>query len=269
MRKIIFLTKDYLLLIFLLLVSLFLISIDNSPAASKPKSLFFGAFAFLNSVTNNLFVEPIRISSESKSATLAAKLNLQNERLRLMGLENAELKRMLNYAENSKARLITARIIGKDLSPTKSNLIIDKGEDEGVKTGMSVITAEGFLGLVTEVSGGYSIVRTYENGLMKITVEVERNGINGLVTWDGKNLVMKNIPTNYDIKKGDRIITSPFSLRFAHYIPLGLVKEKLTTVSGLFADLIIQPFNDVRTARFCFVIENSDTTLLNKINRLK
>ncbi len=268
MKKIFYSIKEYLLLIFLLVVSLFLISSDSSGNAAKPKRMFFGVFAAVNSLLNSALVEPLAPADCKSTEKLAAKLNLETERLRLYGLQNAELKNMLDYKNASEFDLLTAQIIGRNISPTKADLIIDKGTDDCVKTGMSVITAKGFLGLVTETADNFSIVRTIENGKMKLTGEAERSGINGLITWNGKDLVMKNVPTNYDIKTGDRIITSPLSLRYVHRIPLGVVKNKIASVSGLFADLIIQPYNDLRTLRFCFVVLNSDTSLLDKILNL-
>ncbi len=264
MRKVFFFLKDYLLLIFLLLVSLFLISLDSSPEAAKPKKIFFGTFAFANSLFNSIFVEPINFASCKTVSKRAAELNLENEKLRVYGLENTELKKLLAYKQNNNFSLRLAQIIGKNLQPTKSNFIIDKGTKDGIGKGMTVVSAQGFLGIITDAAENYSVVRTFEDGKMKITAELERTGINGLLTWNGKDLVMKNIPTNYDVKKGDRVITSPLSLRYVHRIPVGLVKEKIVSVSGLFADLIITPFNDLRTIRYCFIIENSDNTLLNK-----
>ncbi len=261
--------KEYLLLVFLLAVSLFFVSSDSSPGASKIKSYFFGTFAAVNSLFNYTFVQPLQVGSCGETEKIAAKLNLENEALRLHGLENAELKKALNYKENSDFDLLAAKIIGRNLEPTKSDLIINKGVADSVKEGMTVITPKGFVGLVTSAAENYSIVRTFENVKMRIPGELERTGVNGLVTWDGKNLVLKNIPTNYDLKKGDRIIVSPLSLRFVHEIPLGLVKEKITSVSGLFSDVIIKPFNDLRTVRYCFVVLNSDADLIKKIDALE
>ncbi len=248
--------KNYLLLIFLLVVSLFLISRDDASSAAKPKRLFFGAFAFVNSALNSIFIEPLERKTCADAEFIAAKLNLENERLRILGLENAELKELLDYKNKSDYELITAKIISKDTEPTKANFVIDKGELDGVSIGANVINGKGFIGIVTQVSDNSAVVQTFKNSKTRITVQDERTGINGLAVWNGKDLTMKNIPANYDIKRGDRIIVSPLSEKYAPYIPLGLVKEELVSVSGLFADLIIEPFNDLNTVRYCFVISN-------------
>ncbi len=269
MKKLLYYVKDYFLFIFLLLVSLFLISNDSTKEAFHSKRIFFGIFAYANSLFDGIFVKPLQPKTCEEAEKRAAELHLQNELLRLYGLENSELKQLLDYKKNSQFNLLTAEVISKNILPVKKEFTINRGSVDSVKLGMSVVTNKGFVGLITMVARDYSIVRTFEDPRIKITAEVERNGINGLVTWDGKNLVMKNIPTNYDVKNGDRIITSPLSYRYAHRIPLGIVKDKINSVSGLFSDLIIQPFNDLRTIRYCFVILNSDDKILQKVSQSK
>ena len=67
--------------------------------------------------------------------------------------------------------------------------------------------------------------------------------------------MIKNIPTTYDMKPGDRIISSDFSTIVPPQIPIGLIAKKETSVSGLLSDIVIQPFVELRSVRYVFVMK--------------
>ncbi len=54
---------------------------------------------------------------------------------------------------------------------------------------MPVITDKGLVGIVFESTDNYSSVRTYENSLFKVAVKNQRSNVDGVLNWDGKNLL--------------------------------------------------------------------------------
>ncbi len=265
-KRFFFDSLHHILLVVLLIVSLLLISVSSSQKSNYPKTFFFGVFAVINSAVSSLFVPEISDESISDLRERDAELMLHNSVLRKYGLENEELKRLLNFKEGSKFNLLSAEIIAKDISPNKSFVIINRGISDSVKSGMNVITEKGLLGIVTFAGKDYSKVRTLLNGSSKVAVEIERTGLNGILAWDGVNLHIENIPSNYDILIGDRVVTSPISFRFSGRIPVGIVAEKTLSVSGLLTDILVKPYVDFRSVRFCFVITNS-TDKLNELSQ--
>jgi rod shape-determining protein MreC len=258
-------TRHHFLLVALLVVSLFLISISDSESSDRPKTYLFGIFASINSVFSSLFVPALKVDNIDELRKRDAELMLQNSLLRKYGLEYRKLQNLLDLKSNSKLKLMAAEIVAKDVSPVKSFFVINRGESDSVRNGATVIDDNGLLGLVVSVDKDYSIVRSIENGKSKITVRIERSGVNGIMNWDGKELIITNISSNYDVKIGDRIVTSPVSLRFTAGIPVGVVTEKIKTVSGLLTNLVVKPFSDFGSARYCFVVTNG-TDNLRKIS---
>ena len=258
-------TRHHFLLVALLVVSLFLISISNSENSDKPKTYFFGIFASVNSIFSSIFVPTVKVENIDELRKRNAELLLQNSLLRKYGLEYIKLQKLLELKSHTKLNLKAAEIIAKDVSPVKSFFVINRGESDSLYSGATVIDDKGLLGLIVSVDKDYSIVRTIENGKSNITVRIERSGVNGVLSWNGKELVITNISSNYDVKVGDRVVTSPISLRFTAGIPIGVVTKKIKTVSGLLTNIVVKPFSDFGSAVYCFVVTNG-TDKLQKIS---
>jgi rod shape-determining protein MreC len=252
-KRIIFSIREYLILIILLLVSLSLISQNETPSLQKIKS-----FAFVNiAIINNIFHNVFNSNSDSDEIIMLkrrnAELMLTVNKLREYALENNEIKGMLKFENESESDLLSANVIAKNFGNIIGNIIINIGAKDSVKVGMPVINHLGLIGIVYETSKDFSLVRTLRNSKLKIAVEAQRTGVQGILSWEVEKLTLKNIPATYDINIGDRIITSDFSTLFPPKIPIGVVAKKENNISGLVSDIIIQPYVDFNKINNLFV----------------
>ncbi|OGU33636.1 MAG: rod shape-determining protein MreC [Ignavibacteria bacterium GWB2_35_6b] len=255
LRKVFENFKEYFLVVTLLIISLSVLSTNEKPGVQRIKSYSFGAFAVFNSVVSDflsIFSKPGEVEELRKTN---ADLMLRVNSLREKGLENIRLKKMLGFRDSSVVPLIPAKVISTLISKTQGNFIINSGKRDSIKTGMPVITDQGLVGIVLNVSNDYSLVRTLYNSNFKVAVRNQSSNIDGILSWDGTQLVIKNIPTTYDMKPGDRIISSDFSTIVPPQIPIGLIAKKETSVSGLLSDIVIQPFVELRSVRYVFVMK--------------
>ncbi|KAB2837758.1 MAG: rod shape-determining protein MreC [Melioribacteraceae bacterium] len=255
LRKIFENFKEYFLVVALLIISLSVLSTNEKPGVQRIKSYSFGAFAVFNSVVSdflNIFSKP---GEADELRRTNADLMLRVNSLREQGLENIRLRKMLGFRDSSTVPLIPAKVISTLISKTQGNFIINKGRTDSVKAGMPVITDQGLVGIVLNVSKNYSLVRTLYNSNFKVAVRNQTTNIDGILGWDGTQLVIKNIPTTYDMKPGDRIISSDFSTIVPPQIPIGLISKRETSVSGLLSDVVITPFVELRSVRYVFVME--------------
>ena len=255
LRKVFENFKEYFLVVTLLIISLSVLSTNEEPEVQRIKSYSFGAFAVFNSVVSDflsIFSKPGEVEELRKTN---ADLMLRVNSLREKGLENIRLKKMLGFRDSSVVPLIPAKVISTLISKTQGNFIINSGKRDSIKTGMPVITDQGLVGIVLNVSNDYSLVRTLYNSNFKVAVRNQSSNIDGILSWDGTQLVIKNIPTTYDMKPGDRIISSDFSTIVPPQIPIGLIAKKETSVSGLLSDIVIQPFVELRSVRYVFVMK--------------
>ncbi len=246
--------KEYLLVILLLIISLIFLSQNRHPNIRKVRALAFGTFAYVSSAFNSIGEFLSDDSELIEAKKMNAELNLQLNLLREYGLENFELKSLLGYKERTNFPLVTAKVISRLTSRTEGSLIINRGKEDSVATGMIAINEDGLIGLVVDVTDDFSLVRTINNTDLKITVTDQRSRVNGIVGWDGEKMVMRNVPTTYDFEVGDRIVTSDLSTVYPPAIPVGIITEKETDISGLLTNLIVKPFANPEVSDYLFVV---------------
>ena len=183
-----------------------------------------------------------------------AELMLQVNRLREYGIQNMELKNLLALKNATKYPLIPGTVVSKTVTTSQSTITLNVGKNDGVKPGMPVITDQGLVGIVYDTSDDFCIVRTLINIDIKIAVKDERSRIDGIMKWNGDNLVIINVPKTYDVKEGDRIITSEISSIVPVPIPVGVVTGLTNVSSGIFNEAKVQPFVDFNRVENVFVI---------------
>ena len=154
-----------------------------------------------------------------------AELMLQISRLREYGIVNEDLKGLLALKDTSNLPLIPATIVSKSFTKSQGTITLNAGKNQLVKVGMPVITDQGLVGIIHSISDNFSIARTLTNVDLKLTVKCERTRENAIMKWNGEWLVLINIPKTFDLKKGDRIITSEISSIVPFPLPVGLVEN--------------------------------------------
>lgn len=253
-RKIIYKLREYIVLVILLLISLVLLPQNDNQEAKKIKSYAFATFAIITNMSSSigdLFDNSDVLDEQRK---INAELMLQLNSVRDHALENKSLKELLKFKVQSASQLIPTTIIAKNISNIQGSYIINSGWSDGILKSMPVVNNEGLLGIVIEVEENFSVIRTLNNTSLKIAGTIQRSNINGVIYWDGQNLIMHNIPTTANIDKGDRVVTSTLSSILPPSIPIGLVVKKESNVSGILSNIIIDPFADVLTAKNAFVL---------------
>ena len=246
--------KEYIVLVVLIILSLLTISLNRSPEVKNFKALAFGSFATVTSVVSDI-TNIAKIKSEnSRLRRVNAELMLQVNRLREYGIQNSELKDLLALKDSIDYPLISGMVVSKTLTTSQSSFTLNVGKNDGVKPGMPVINDRGLIGIVYDTSDDFCIVRTLQNIDVKITVKDERSRIDGIMKWDGDNLVIINIPKTYDVKSGDRIITSDISTIVPVPLPIGIVSGITNVSTGIFNEANVQPFVDFNNVENVFVI---------------
>ncbi len=262
-RNIWFNFKEYIVLIFLLIISLSFISINNSKSIRNLRTFVFGSFAGITSIFSN-FINIANVKEENNYLRKQnAELMLQVNKLREYGIVNEELKNLLAFKDTSNYDLVISKVISKSLSITQGTFTIDVGSKNGINPGMAVIDGNGLIGIVYSSSEDYSIVRILKNTNMKLTVKDERSRVQGILKWNGDELVITNLPKTSDIKPGDRIITSELSSLINFPLPIGIVTQIINPEKGIFNDVVIKPFADFVKVENIFVIKMIPSKIIN------
>ena len=173
--------KEYIVLVILLIVSLILLSQNNSQGIQKVRSIAFGTFASITSVFTDVFnISNLKAENEKLRRT-NAELMLHTSKLREYAIVNDELKGLLSLKDTTKFPLIPATVVSKSLTKSQGTITLNAGKNQSVKVGMPVITDKGLVGIVYSISDNYSIARTLTNVDLKVTVKSERTRENAVM----------------------------------------------------------------------------------------
>ena len=151
-----------------------------------------------------------------------------------LAAENTRLKSLLNLKEQSKYKVLTARIIGRDPSVWFDSSTVDRGTLDGVTINMPVVTNGGVVGRVSQVSPltcMVDLITRKGSGVGAVVGQVGESGALGVVlgTSKGDLLEMKYVPGNVDVQIGQQIFTTGQD----DIYPAGLqVGEIVSVVSG-------------------------------------
>lgn len=128
--------------------------------------------------------------------------------------ENEELMSLLNLKNtHQNTKFVSANVIGKVGENWFDIIIIDAGEDDGIKKGQYVIASQGLVGQVIEVNKNTSKVLTILDEKSNIPGKVSSTGEDGMVVGEGNSLKDKMckidyLPLETKAKPGDLIVTS-------------------------------------------------------------
>ena len=127
--------------------------------------------------------------------------------------ENDRLKALLNLKDESKYKVLTARIIGRDPSFWFDSVIINQGSLNGVKLNMPVVANGGLVGRVTAVgplTSQVDLITRDKSGLGAVIGEITASNALGVVTGSSKRdvLEMKYVAGSTDVQNGQAVFTT-------------------------------------------------------------
>lgn len=246
--------KEYFILILLLVLSFISLSLNHNPSIKQVRAIAFGSFAAFTSIISDVFnIAKVRVENQ-RLREINAELMMQVNQLREYGIVNNNLKKMLQLRDTLHYPLIPAFTVSKSFTIAQGTITLNAGSRKGVKPGMPVINEKGLVGIIYATSDDYSIARTLKNFELKLVVKDERSRVDGILKWNGEDLVIVNVPKTYDIEPGDRIVCSDLSSIVSLPIPVGSVIGLQDIQTGIFNSVKIKPFADFSRIEYVFII---------------
>lgn len=215
----------------------------------------------------DFFLNFSNVKNENKDLT-KENTELKNKLLEYDKLkeENDRLREVLNF-KNSKDNYeyIGTEIIGYSGESFSDGYIIDKGEKDGLKKDMVVISDKGLVGQVTSTGSNWAIVESLLNENIAVSVMVnstrETTGIlKGYVTRTNNGLTkVTNLPLDSEIKEGDVILTSGLGQIYPKEIRIGEVISVESDEIKVMKTAIVKPYVDFNKLEELFVIVPKET----------
>ncbi|MGE5480096.1 MAG: rod shape-determining protein MreC [Chloroflexota bacterium] len=202
-------------------------------------------------------VNPGSLRSENRALReLNLQLSTELTRTRQALIENNRLRAMFDFAKSYPDPLMPAEVVGKNSVEMRNYATLDKGSRDGVSIGMPVRTDAGLVGVIIGATNRYSLVELLNNRNVKVSAKIQRTLADGIITWEGgQYLSLNNIPTSFDVKKGDVVISSEYSNRYPKEAPIGKIVSIRKTQGTLFYQIKVEPFANFATMEQVFIIK--------------
>jgi rod shape-determining protein MreC len=165
---------------------------------------------------------------------MVATLVLERERLLQFRDERERLRRLAEFKEEQTRQLVPAEVIGRDLDRIQTNLIIDKGSDDGLRERMPVFSYGGLAGSLSRVFPQSAWVQLLCSKNLPISCVDKRSRVIGVLEWRHRNLFeMKHVGGTEDVAAGDTLLTSGFGGTIPKGFPIAIVTRVATSADGL------------------------------------
>ncbi len=209
-----------------------------------------------------------RISSAKSMDELIAENNMLKEEVYLLRQQVATLKELerenaalRQYMELRSAfpelRFIEAGVIGSDPSNIVKAITINKGSDEGIISGMTVMTPGGLVGQVIQVTKSTSKVLLISDTSNSVTALVQGSRAQGVVNGErSKYLRMRYLPQSAILNVGDKVITSGIGGVYPPGILVGGITSFSKKDTDIFQEAIIETAVDLNSLEVVLVVIN-------------
>ncbi len=183
---------------------------------------------------------------------------LRSDLLRLsqMSQENERLRGLLGSPVQADSRKMVAEILAVDSDPFIHQVVIDRGERNGVFEGQPVVNDLGVVGQVISVAKTTSRVLLITDLSHALPVRVMRNDIRAIASGTGSldELTLKNIPRSADLQQGDMLVTSGLGGRFPMGYPVAQITQFSYEEGKAFAEVKARPLAALDRLRYLLLL---------------
>ncbi len=247
---------EYLTFASATVLSLILIFSNNDPRLRTIRSYAFGSFGYVLEKATALqrYDHVYRHNRWLRKEN--ARLMLENTQYKEAVYENERLRSLLEFKAKSQLELLPAKVIGEEENGFIHSIVLDVGENSGAKKNMAVVTSQGLVGRIYEVSAANSIVLLMLDRNFRVGSMLQRSRIAGIVKWEsGNEVVLAQIAKRSDVSVGDAVITSGFSTIFPGGLQVGKIVRTSADEQGMFMTVVVKPAVDFSKLEEVFIVK--------------
>lgn len=181
-----------------------------------------------------------------------------------------DYQRDLKFTEAQKKlydyELHIAQVISLTTEPSNSSVVIDLGSKDGIKPNMSVISVEGMVGVISQVSNFTSTVKLMtmmdskdpnsQPPIAGTALNKEQDSFGMIESYDPQTglLEMNKIPVGDPIAVGDTIISSGGGGVYPRGLTIGTVKSVQEGAYGYTSTALVEPTANFQDWKDLFVV---------------
>ncbi|MGH9709781.1 MAG: rod shape-determining protein MreC, partial [Candidatus Acidiferrales bacterium] len=158
------------------------------------------------------------------------RLRLANHQLEGQAAEAGRLARLLGFRQaNSNVPMLGAEVIGASADSNSQTIFINRGEHDGIRRNMAVVTPDGVIGKIFEAFPHTSqvlLITDKESGVGALLANTRTHGV--VKGTAGPLLWMDYVSTEEKVPAGEEILTSGEDKIFPKDLPVGSVASTKT-----------------------------------------
>ncbi len=186
------------------------------------------------------------------------RMSLEQVRMSQDADQARRLQALLAFKEQFISQTMAAQVIGSSGSEQSRSLYIDKGENNGIRPDMAVITADGIVGKVLHVYSSTSLVLLINDQSSGVGAILEKSRLQGILKGTSAGEVaLEKVMSDETVPAGELVLTSGGDGIF----PKGLLVGRVTKVapgSDLFLSIRVHPAADLSRLEEVLVVTKID-----------
>ncbi|MEI7436993.1 MAG: rod shape-determining protein MreC [bacterium] len=209
-------------------------------------------------------VECVRLRHENEALRTRVRNSASLDR------RNLELSRLLGRARELPDSAVACEVIARDDGGGWWQAArLDRGASSGLSGGQAVITADGLIGRIRDVSNGACDVLLLSDRSSRVAVRFVRSGVPGILTGGGLSpsgepllgvlspmppLTVEYTDRSADLRTNDLVVTSGLGGVFPADLPVGVVRRIEWAPSRLYRMINLEPCADLTRVRYVLVL---------------
>ena len=186
------------------------------------------------------------------------RMSLEQVRMSQDADQARRLQALLAFKEQFISRTMAAQVIGSSGSELSRSVYIDKGESDGIKPDMAVITADGIVGKVLRVYRSTSQVLLIDDQTSGVGAILDKTRLQGILRGTpAGEMVLEKVMSDEAVPAGEMVLTSGGDGIF----PKGLLVGRVTKVAPgneLFLNIRVRPAADLSKLEEVLVVTRID-----------
>lgn len=257
-----YLIKNYAFVLFITLEIIAFTMIFNHNRYQKAKYLNSA-----NKITGTVYSTFNGIVNYFDLVTINEELSEENTRLKTLLFNDPHFEvdstfhLSWNYTGDSLYQFIPARVVNNSVNNPHNYITLNKGRKHGLQPDQGIVTDEGIVGVITNVSESYAVGLSVLNRRWSVSAKLKGTGYFGSLFWQGtdyKVASLMEIPFHVAIQVGDTVVTSGYSSVFPEGIMIGTIKSFNQDAGENYYKIDVGLSTDYKSLSYVEVIKNLD-----------
>ncbi len=202
-------------------------------------------------------------------------LSSENAYLRsLLAIKQAKVQADYQIKDSIRAKsfeFMTAKLVNNSTSRSNNYITINKGKLDGVKPGMGLISTQGVVGKIRNVSDHYSVAYSLLHTMVLVSSKIKKQNAFCTTQWDGFLPSQANLlylPRHIKVKVGDSVVTTGFNTIYPEGVMIGRVKSIDIKPDETFYKIKLTLSSDFSALSYVYVVKNLEQPEVDSLQNL-